>query len=185
MRQNRESGFTLIELMITIAILAIVLSAAFPSYRTFVANAQIRSTAESIRNGLQLARAEAIKRNAKVKFTIASAANDSSWTVGCVTVVGDLDGDGVADCPATIQAKTAKEGSASTISLFKTPTASTTLSFTNLGTTDSAAAQLTRIDIDNTSIPASVSANLSVSIQTGGNARLCDPNAAATDPRYC
>lgn len=183
MRQNRESGFTLIELMITIAILAIVLSAAFPSYRTFVANAQIRSTAESIRNGLQLARAEAIKRNAKVKFTIASAANDSSWTVGCVTVVGDLDGDGIADCPATIQSKTAREGSASTISITKT--GSNTLSFINLGTTDSMAGQLSRIDIDNTSIPASVSANLSVSIQAGGNARLCDPNAAATDPRYC
>lgn len=182
-RQNRESGFTLIELMVTITILAIVLSAAFPSYRTFVANAQIRSTAESIRNGLQLARAEAIKRNAKIKFTIANAANDSSWSVGCVTVVADLDGDGVADCPAVIQSKTAREGSASTINLTKV--GSNTLTFINLGTTDSTAGQLSRVNIDNTSIPASVSADLSVSIQTGGNARVCDPNAATTDPKYC
>lgn len=173
--QNRESGFTLIELMVTISILAIVLSAAFPSYRTFVANAQIRSTAESIRNGLQLARAEAIKRNAKVKFTIASAINDSSWSVGCVTVV--------ADCPAVIQSKTASEGSASTISIIKT--GSNTLNFTNLGTTDSTVGQLSRLDIDNTSIPAAISADLSVSIQTGGNARVCDPNVATTDPKYC
>lgn len=173
--QNRESGFTLIELMVTISILAIVLSAAFPSYRTFVANAQIRSTAESIRNGLQLARAEAIKRNAKVKFTIASAINDSSWSVGCVTVV--------ADCPAVIQSKTASEGSANTIRIIKT--GSNTLNFTNLGTTDSTTGQLSRLDIDNTSIPVAISADLSVSIQTGGNARVCDPNAAATDPKYC
>ena len=182
-RQNRESGFTLIELMVTISILAIVLSAAFPSYRTFVANAQIRSTAESIRNGLQLARAEAIKRNAKVKFTIASAINDSSWSVGCVTVVADLDGDGVADCPAVIQSKTASEGSANTIRIIKT--GSNTLNFTNLGTTDSTAGQLSRFDIDNTSIPVAISADLSVSIQTGGNARVCDPNVATTDPKYC
>ena len=182
-RQNRESGFTLIELMITIAILAIVLSAAFPSYRTFVANAQIRITAESIRNGLQLARAEAIKRNANVKFTIASAANDSSWSVGCVTVVADLDGDGVADCPATIQSKTVREGSGSTLSLTKV--GSNTLTFINLGTTNSTAGQLTRVNIDNTSIPAAISKELSVSIQTGGNARVCDPNAATTDPKYC
>lgn len=183
MRQNCESGFTLIELMVTITILAIVLSAAFPSYRAFVANAQIRSTAESIRNGLQLARAEAIKRNANVTFTIASAANDSSWSVGCVTVIVDSDGDGVDECPAIIQSKTAREGSASTISLTKV--GSNTLTFINLGTTSATAGQLSRVNIDNTSIPASVSANLSVSIQAGGNARLCDPNAAATDPRYC
>ena len=89
----------------------------------------------------------------------------------------------MADCPAVIQSKTASEGSASTINLAKV--GSNTLTFTNLGTTDSTAGQLSRVNIDNTSIPVSVSADLSVSIQTGGNARVCDPNAATTDPKYC
>jgi type IV fimbrial biogenesis protein FimT len=59
----RNRGFTIIELMIGLALFAIVLTLAFPSFRTMLQNAKLRSTAESILGGLQMARAEALKRN--------------------------------------------------------------------------------------------------------------------------
>ncbi len=65
-------GFTLIELLIGIAILGIVIMAGIPSYTEWIANARIRTTAESLQNGLMLAKAEAIKRNARVAFTLTS-----------------------------------------------------------------------------------------------------------------
>ena len=71
-------GFTLIELMITISIMAILALLAFPMYGDFIANAQIRGASESILNGIRLAQAEAIKRNTPVKFTLDSA---STWQI--------------------------------------------------------------------------------------------------------
>ena len=68
MANNQQSGFSIIELMVAIVILVITLSIAVPSFSQFILNTQIRSAAESIRNGLQLARAEAIKRNEVVSL---------------------------------------------------------------------------------------------------------------------
>lgn len=173
MRNKNQKGFTLIELMVVVVVLAILMSIAAPSYRAFIANTQIRNTAESVRNGLQLARSEAVKRNQSVKFTLSS---DTSWTVGCVTAN--------ASCPAAIQTKTPKEGSASTIKL--TIATSNSINFTNLGMIDPAGGTLTQVDVDNTSIPASSTTDLSVRVGTGGGVRVCDPNVSATsDSRHC
>jgi type IV fimbrial biogenesis protein FimT len=59
----RSRGFTIIELMLGLALFAIVLTLAFPSFRTMLQNAKLRSTAESILGGLQTARTEALKQN--------------------------------------------------------------------------------------------------------------------------
>lgn len=172
-RNSHELGFSLIELMVTIAIIAIVTTVAFPSYTQFIANARIRTVAESISNGLQVARAEAVKRNAIVRFTLA---NDTSWIIGCPTVT--------ANCPASIQAKTPKEGASASISL--TRTGSNTVSFTSLGTTTSVAGQMSQVDVDNSAISTTLSRDLSIRIGVGGNTRVCDPNiSATTDPRRC
>lgn len=172
MRRHSQAGFTLIELMVAISVLAILLSAAVPSFRQFVANTQIRSTAQSILNGLQTARAEAVKRNATVAFTL--NISDTSWAVGCPTAT--------ANCPTNIQSKPAKEGSSSSVTLAKTGT--NTISFSNLGNATTTAGQLSRVDIDYT--PASVYKKLSITIGAGGNARLCDPSISVTsDPRFC
>lgn len=173
MKSKNLRGFTLIELMVVIAVLAIISSIAAPSFKSFIANTQIRTTAESIRNGLQLARIEAVKRNQKVSFTLNS---DTSWLVGCVIATSS--------CPATIQAKTPKEGSASTVKL--TVLDSNSLSFNGLGTVDPAGGKLNRVDVDNTSISASATADLRVTVGSGGNVRVCDPNVSSTtDSRHC
>lgn len=171
---NKQNGVTLVELVIGVAILAIVSAIAVPSYTEFIANSQIRSTTESIRNGLQVARAEAVKRNATVAFTLNMT--DTSWQVGCPTVT--------ASCPATIQTKAPKEGGAGTITLTKTGT--NTVSFTNLGNPTAALGQLSLVDVDNSSIPAAKSKDLRIRVGAGGNVRVCDPNiSTTTDTRYC
>ncbi len=71
--QARPQGFTLIELMVALAIAALLLLLGMPSFTTFVRNSEIRSTSESIINGLRAATAEAANRNQKVTFELASA----------------------------------------------------------------------------------------------------------------
>lgn len=76
---NRRRGFSLIELMITITILVLLILMALPSYSQWLANTRIRNAAESIQNGLQLARSEAIQQNTNARFEL--GASGASWTV--------------------------------------------------------------------------------------------------------
>lgn len=77
---KRQGGFSIIELMIGISILAFLLLLAMPSYSEFLRNARVRSNAEAALNLLQLARAEALKRNRDVEF--AGVDNDPSTIAG-------------------------------------------------------------------------------------------------------
>jgi type IV fimbrial biogenesis protein FimT len=49
----RHRGFTLLELMVALTIVGMMLIAGLPSFTTFLRNAEIRSTSESIANGLR------------------------------------------------------------------------------------------------------------------------------------
>lgn len=64
-------GFTLIEAMVTLAIVAVIASIALPNFTTVIANAQIRSTADQLRDLAGRARQEAVKRNVPVALTAA------------------------------------------------------------------------------------------------------------------
>lgn len=74
----RRNGFTLIELMIGIVILAILTLLALPTFRDFRANTRIRNTADSIVHGVRLAQVEAIRRNENVTLEIDPAVG---WTI--------------------------------------------------------------------------------------------------------
>lgn len=159
-----QSGFNIVEMMITITVLAIVLSIAAPMYTQFIASTQVRSVAESIRNGLQLARTEAVKRNMTVTFTLN---DDTSWSVRCAT------------CATDIQAKSAHEGSSGAVTLDSTGT----VTFTSLGITDGAVGQLSEIGLDSSTSGAKA---LRITINAGGSVKVCEPSmTVATDPRYC
>ena len=61
-----SSGFTLIELMVTIAVLAIIVSIAAPSISTQLANQRVKSTTATLANALKEAKVESILRRQNV-----------------------------------------------------------------------------------------------------------------------
>ena len=60
-------GFTLIELMITITLAAVVMGIGVPSYQEFVVKNRIQTQASEIRSSLAMARVEAIRRGLRVR----------------------------------------------------------------------------------------------------------------------
>ena len=75
-------GFTLIELMVTLALMAIMMVLAAPSFITFQRNSQLTSTANNFLASLSAARAEAMKRQLRTFVIPVDGSNWSSgWTV--------------------------------------------------------------------------------------------------------
>lgn len=74
-------GFTLIELVITIAIAAIFASLAAPGFRQLIASQRIRTASFDLVSALGYARSEAVKRNTPVTLR-AGASTDGAWATG-------------------------------------------------------------------------------------------------------
>ena len=166
------SAFSLIELMVSIVVLAILLGLAAPSFTIWLQNLQIRNAAESILSGLQRARAEAVGRNANIEFVLVT---HSSWVV---RVAGG----------ANIDTRSSSEG-ARNATVAVIPTGATTVTFNSFGGLLAANADgslpFTRVDIDSSVLAANDSQNLRITIGVGGNVRMCDPNAPASSLQAC
>ena len=69
-RKNSESGFTLIEMMIVVAIVGVTSAMAVPSYIDWHARYQLRQAATEIQNQLSVARISAMSRNSVVNVSL-------------------------------------------------------------------------------------------------------------------
>ncbi len=78
---KNSAGFTLIELMVTIAVLAIIVSIAAPNVSTQLANQRVKSTASTIENALKEAKAESVIRRQDVTLTYNSASTPKTLTL--------------------------------------------------------------------------------------------------------
>lgn len=77
-----SQGFTLIEMIVTIAILAITLGIAVPSFNSIINNQRARNAATELQLTLMQARSEAIKRNIDVTVSpISSLDWSSGWKI--------------------------------------------------------------------------------------------------------
>ena len=84
---RKPKGFTLIELMVVVALAAIMASLAAPSFKSFVSAQRIKTAASDFVMTAIFARSEAIKRNADVTIAPATA-GVTGWKAGWTVEVG-------------------------------------------------------------------------------------------------
>jgi type IV fimbrial biogenesis protein FimT len=84
-RPRRPHGFTLIELMVTLAIAAILMFLAIPSFVSYQRNTQLTSAANSLLAAINAARGEAMKRG--MNAMVVPTDNGSDWAEGWVVFV--------------------------------------------------------------------------------------------------
>lgn len=88
-------GFTLLELMVTVTIVAVLAAMAFPSYREFTTRMTTSNNTNELVGALNLARSEAVKRGRQV----AVIAVDGNWSNGWQVVAGKSDASGTIAAP--------------------------------------------------------------------------------------
>lgn len=103
MSLHRQNGFTLIELMVTIAVMAIVAAIAFPSFQSTIRSNRVASTNNEILGLLNLARSEAIRSNrgGGVCGSSDGVSCDGSWSGGMLAYA-DVNGDGALSSGETV-----------------------------------------------------------------------------------
>ena len=78
---SRARGFTLVEIIVATAVLAILASLSVPMYTTTLAGNRTRSAAYSLVGSLTYARSEAVKRNTTVSVAPVGTGWQDGWTV--------------------------------------------------------------------------------------------------------
>lgn len=84
---RKPRGFTLIELMVVVALAAILAAMAAPSFKSFVSGQRVKTAASDFAMAAIFARSEAIKRNADVTITSVTA-GAAGWKDGWTVAVG-------------------------------------------------------------------------------------------------
>jgi type IV fimbrial biogenesis protein FimT len=105
--KSTNYGFTLTELLVTIAIAAILLAVATPSLRNIALSNRIQGATAEFQSALSIARAEAIKRGGDARVTVVANSKSGTtpnWASG-VTVFYDTTSNANGDAPPTDASK--------------------------------------------------------------------------------
>ncbi len=197
-------GFTLIETLVSLVIIALMVMMALPSMTTYFQNSKIGTAAQGFATGMQVARTEAIRRNLPVEFMLtdtdvatadianvaAPSATGRNWVVRVF--------DPALAAFRLIESKSALEGSGQIAG--STPTVAVAgsaqvpptafngiVAFNGFGGT--ATTSEIWLNINNLAggacFPAGTMRCLRVRATPGGQVRVCDPQLAAGDSRAC
>lgn len=198
---NFQRGFSMIEIAITLTIVALLLFAVMPDVVAMSANSRIRSSAESYLQGIQRARNEALRSNQVVTFwlatpnvsgvldnTCALAASARAWVVSVNSPAGKCATASSATTDPMIveRAVGASTGGSVTVAALQPDgaTAASSVAFDGFGRVTSATA-ISTIDLDNAATGNNFRP-LRIQIARGGSLRLCEPRVTdVSDPRRC
>jgi type IV fimbrial biogenesis protein FimT len=167
-------GFTLIEILVALAIAVILMVLAAPGYAVWIGDSQIRAGAETVAAGLRFAMGEAIKRNEQVEIVLDSTTKTGGW-------VAQLVSDG-----STLQSGFFVEG-ADRVQVTATPAGNTKVTFNALGQVAATNADGTD-PFDTVDVTVSVTGSRPLRVLVGGDRagiKICDPAWAAPDPKGC
>jgi type IV fimbrial biogenesis protein FimT len=182
---HRDAGFTLIELMVTIAILAIIASLAAPAMSTYVSRSAMRGISGDFTMALQRARSEAINRNMCVSICMSSQASLSppkcttsgdEWGVGWIVFLNP-------SCDASITTANPKTGAnpLETVVLVRdTSGARYSLQNTNTGTRSitfgarGSSSSMGGFNLVDTGVPSGDSINRTFCLDKAGRVRTLD-----------
>ncbi|MFZ2972850.1 MAG: GspH/FimT family pseudopilin [Ferribacterium limneticum] len=201
MLNSRPRGFTLVELVVVMAIVGILAVLSLPSFGVWMANTRIRTVAEALQNDLRKAQNEAVRRNRQVAFVltnstptagsaIVSNTTARNWAIYRVPLLGgpDLTG-GESFIQANVQpsnSDTTVTGSAAAIcfnSVGRLVTQNTAIADAG-GTTCTAPTTTAPISFNIQN--ATADRPLRVLLYLGGQIRMCDPNKTlSTQPDGC
>lgn len=111
---SRQRGFTLIELIVTLTVAAILMSIAIPNFKTTIYNNRQTAELNTLLSGLVYARSEAVKRNVDVVLCSTSDQKtcSGSWTNGWLvyyTPAGTYDAPGAVSPTNPLPAPTSSE----------------------------------------------------------------------------
>ncbi len=186
---RRCKALSLIELLITISVAAIILALGVPSMAHWMHAVQVRNSASDLVAVLQLARSEAITRNQDMRVTLGDAQGHTVWTLGCVTVT--------ASCPRSLRAldaatRPARWGASpgTGAPALTTPLAaglrmpaSVTFNAYGAAPATGSGSEVNRIDVLHAAD--TTVRRLVVMLSASGMIRLCDPMAATGEPQSC
>lgn len=196
-----QRGMTLIELVVVIAVIGLLMVAVAPSLGVWQRNLEIRNAADSVQNGLQLARAEAMRRNENVRFSLVSdlsatcalSSTTGSWVVSLDSPAGSCaTAPSATTAPRIVSTYAAGEGSSGAsanvaIAALQSDFSSTASSvvFNGFGRVVGTTG-IARVSFNNTTSGNDYRA-LRIVVNASGNVRMCDPMVSTTsdDPRRC
>jgi type IV fimbrial biogenesis protein FimT len=193
-----QRGFNIIELMVAVSIMAGLMLIGIPSFSTWLQNSQIRTAAEAMQNGVHIARAEAVRRNAPVIFQITNTLTNAcalsttgqNWVVSMDSAAGSCASSPSADLasptsPRIIQKRSGSDGAKNAV----ISAGQSSITFNGLGRVTPVPAGSIQIDISNTTggscSPAGPMRCMRVVVSPAGQVRLCDPQLASTDAQGC
>jgi type IV fimbrial biogenesis protein FimT len=198
-------GLTLIEIAVVLVILGLLLMAAMPTVGAWMRNTQVRNTASSMLAGLQVARNEAIRRNAAIQFSVVSLTNSAvmnntcalsgsgvSWVVSVRDPAGNCHytpSQTAADAndPMIVETNAGGVGGRNVVVAAKLAdgsAAADTVVFNGFGRVDNAT-PIGFINIENETTDNDYR-RFRIEIAPGGAVRMCDlAVTVTTDSRYC
>lgn len=81
-RRKLMRGFTLVEMMVAIAVAGILVAIAVPSFSGIAERNRLRNAAEKLRSDVKLARSESLRRNRTVVMSFATSSGGATWCYG-------------------------------------------------------------------------------------------------------
>jgi type IV fimbrial biogenesis protein FimT len=214
MARRRYQGVTLIELLVALTVLGLLMFAVMPSVGTWIRNTQVRNAASAMQAGLQLARNEAIRRNAAVRFSLVSLTSSEVMDNSCA-----LSGSGVSwvvsvrdpssNCGATPVLPSDAASYSAALAVAADPlvvethaggvggrnvvvsaritdgsAAADAVVFNGFGRVENAGS-IGLIDVRNETVSNDYR-RYRIEVMPGGSVRMCDPTVASTtDSRHC